>query len=481
MSVPPVVAPLLNTSPSPTAIKAPPASAARKGSSVIGPIGCKALINIDVKDVQYIVDKIKRNLGMKGLGASVFFHKEMYNRKRMAKFGFITKTLSTYFLISVAFCGFSIWSGVKEFSILAFIFATVIFFRSFANPLAVESTNHWLALVPDDVYAKVFYCMLAGSTACVLDLLPGFLLAIIVTKANIGLAVLWFINLVVLDFMVSSTGAMFEAILTAEGLDNIKASFQLILKMILVFILIGALTVGLIIANMYVGLIILAYIITKLLRVSKKEMGAYMVMFVFSNIAFMGYPVISGIYGKGALLYASLFSLPFNILIYTYGVLAIGGSTKLSDLKISKILNIGVLACIVSIILFATRIPMPGFVQTLTDMLGNLSAPLSMMVIGSSLVKMDIKSVLNDYKMIIFIVVKQLIFPILAAFAIKGLIDSELIYGIVVIMLAMPVGSMTAMLANQYNGDYELVSKGVAFSTLVSVISIPLISVIVGL
>lgn len=232
---------------------------------------------------------------------------------------------------------------------------------------------------------------------------------------------------------------------------------------------------------MYVGLIILAYIITKLLRVSKKEMGAYMVMFVFSNIAFMGYPVISGIYGKGALLYASLFSLPFNILIYTYGVLAIGGSTKLSDLKISKILNIGVLACIVSIILFATRIPMPGFVQTLTDMLGNLSAPLSMMVIGSSLVKMDIKSVLNDYKMIIFIVVKQLIFPILAAFAIKGLIDSELIYGIVVIMLAMPVGSMTAMLANQYNGDYELVSKGVAFSTLVSVISIPLISVIVGL
>ena len=103
------------------------------------------------------------------------------------------------------------------------------------------------------------------------------------------------------------------------------------------------------------------------------------------------------------------------------------------------------------------------------------------MVIGSSLVKMDIKSVLNDYKMIIFIVVKQLIFPILAAFAINGLIDSELIYGIVVIMLAMPVGSMTAMLANQYNGDYELVSKGVAFSTLVSVISIPLISVIVGL
>lgn len=218
-------------------------------------------------------DKIKRNLGMKGLGASVFFHKEMYNRKRMAKFGVITKTMSTYFLISVAFCGFSIWSGVKEFSILAFIFATVIFFRSFANPLAVESTNHWLALVPDDVYAKVFYCMLAGSTACVLDLLPGFLLAIIVTKANIGLAVLWFINLVVLDFMVSSTGAMFEAILPAEGLDNIKASFQLILKMILVFILIGALTVGLIIANMYVGLII-----------------ATLVAVVFSVLAFIVYP-----------------------------------------------------------------------------------------------------------------------------------------------------------------------------------------------
>lgn len=232
---------------------------------------------------------------------------------------------------------------------------------------------------------------------------------------------------------------------------------------------------------MYVGLIILAYIITKLLKVNKKEMGAYMVMFVFSNIAFMGYPVISGIFGKGALLYALLFSLPFNILIYTYGVLAIGGNSKLSNLQLSKILNIGVLACLVSILLFAIKIPIPNFIKTLIDMLGNLSAPLSMMVIGSSLVKMDLKSVMKNYKMMIFIAVKQLLFPILAAFAIRGLIDSELIFGIVVIMLAMPVASMTAMLANQYNGDYKLVSEGVAFSTIVSVISIPLISFIVGL
>ncbi len=232
---------------------------------------------------------------------------------------------------------------------------------------------------------------------------------------------------------------------------------------------------------MYVGLIILAYIITKLLKVNKKEMGAYMVMFVFSNIAFMGYPVISGIFGKGALLYALLFSLPFNILIYTYGVLAIGGNSKLSNLQLSKILNIGVLACLVSILLFAIKIPIPNFIKTLIDMLGNLSAPLSMMVIGSSLVKMDLKSVMKNYKMMIFIAVKQLLFPILAAFAIRGLIDSELIFGIVVIMLAMPIASMTAMLANQYNGDYKLVSEGVAFSTIVSVISIPLISVIVGL
>ena len=122
--------------------------------------------------------------------------------------------------------------------------------------LAVESSNHWLSLVPDDVYAKVWYCMLAGSCACMLDLLPGFLLAIIVVDANIGLAALWFINLVVLDFMVSSTGAMFEAVLPADGLDNIKASFQLILRMILVIILIAVLTAGFIMTNMYIALVL---------------------------------------------------------------------------------------------------------------------------------------------------------------------------------------------------------------------------------
>lgn len=218
--------------------------------------------------------KIKRNTGMKGYGASVFFHKEMYNRKRMARFGFLTKTMSTYLLVSFAFIAIYLKTSFREFNLLAFVYAGFIFFRSFANPLGQESSNHWIALVPESAYSKVFYSTMAGTVACLLDLLPGYILGAVILKANILLALLWLANLIVLDFMVSSTGAMFEALLPAEGLDNIKASFQLMLRMILVIVLIAALTLGFIFVNMYVGLIL-----------------STLIAIVFSVLAFIVYPM----------------------------------------------------------------------------------------------------------------------------------------------------------------------------------------------
>ena len=82
------------------------------------------------------------------------------------------------------------------------------------------------------------------------------------------------------------------------------------------------LTVGIMLV-MYVALLILAELLPRLLKVPTKSLGTYKAMTVFSNIGFMGFPVISALYGNGALLYAALFMIPYNILIYTYRVSAI--------------------------------------------------------------------------------------------------------------------------------------------------------------
>lgn len=240
--------------------------------------------------------------------------------------------------------------------------------------------------------------------------------------------------------------------------------------------------------GMYAFLLILAKLIPVVLRVAPGERETYEVMTVFSNIGFMGFPVISAVYGSNALLYASFFLLPYNFLIYTYGINTMVG--KHNDRKANqgkngiqwkKIFNIGVVACILSGVIYLARIPMPGYIESVVDSLSNLTAPLSMIVIGDSIAKMDIGKLVHNVRLIIFSAVKLLVIPIVGTLVIKLLGVDAVLVGVCMIMLATPVGSMTAMLAQQYDGDYELASKGVALSTVLSVATMPFVSWVLGL
>ena len=231
-------------------------------------------------------------------------------------------------------------------------------------------------------------------------------------------------------------------------------------------------------------LILLAAIIPRFIGIEKQIRGVYSAMLIFSNISFMGFPIISEVYGSEALLYASVFLLPYNILIYTYGIKLMNKKDenreeKKQDIQWRRILNNGVIACIISIFIFLTNLQLPYVVNKTMDLLGNLTAPLSMMVIGASLVMIRIREIITDYKLLIFVGIKQFVIPILLSLAIFTVVPNKLLCGVCMIMLSTPVGSMTSMLAEEYNGDFELASKGVAITTLVSVISLPIVSYIV--
>lgn len=242
------------------------------------------------------------------------------------------------------------------------------------------------------------------------------------------------------------------------------------------------LMVAVIVAAVYGALVALAMIIPGLLKVEKEKKGTYQAMTVFSNIGFMGFPVISAVYGNGALLYASLFMIPYNVLIYTYGVAAMtsGGEKKREKISMGRIFNVGVIACIITIIFYLLKVSMPVFVENTINQLSNLTAPLSMMVIGASLSKMRLKELFMDGKLLLFSAIKLLVIPIVGVMIIRQFVENDIICGVCMVMLATPVGSMTAMLAQQYDGDYEMASKGVALTTILSVATMPLVSMLMG-
>lgn len=232
-------------------------------------------------------------------------------------------------------------------------------------------------------------------------------------------------------------------------------------------------------------LIGLAAILPGLLRVDRSQYGVYRVMTVFSNIGFMGFPLLSALYGKESLLYAALFVLIYNVLIYTYGILCLDQNSagngknnkKLLD-SIKKIINVGVLSALGALILYFGNIRLPEVINQVFDMFADLTAPLSMMVIGASFGQMPFRDLVTDVKLLIFSGVKLLLIPIGSMWAISRFVDNPILLGVCLVVLATPVGSMTAMLAKQYDCDSELASRGVAVTTLLSVAAIPAVAAI---
>lgn len=241
------------------------------------------------------------------------------------------------------------------------------------------------------------------------------------------------------------------------------------------------LSLTVVILAIYAVLLLLAYLLPVLLRVDPKSRGVYQAMTVFSNIGFMGYPIIAALYGSSAILYGALYSIPFNILIYTFGVSALrkkeNGEEK-KKLSLKEVLNIGVITSIISLILYLWQIRVPGFLTDALNYLGNLTAPLSMMVIGASMTSISLRELFTDVRLLLFSLIKLLLIPVFGMLLIRQVVTNEVICGVFMIMLATPAGSMTAMLAQEYDGDYETASRGVTLTTLLSVITMPVVSLL---
>ncbi|MCR5156005.1 MAG: AEC family transporter [Butyrivibrio sp.] len=240
------------------------------------------------------------------------------------------------------------------------------------------------------------------------------------------------------------------------------------------------LAIGFLVALLiYAFQILMSFVILPLIRVPAGDGGVYRVMTIFSNIGFMGLPILQAVYGQEAVLYGALFQFPFNFLMYTYGIAALRGENPFRNLKsINSIINVGVISTLLSVVIYVLEIPMPEFLKVSAGHLRNLAAPLSMLVIGQSLIHFKVKDMLEDLRLLVFSLIKLLVVPVVGMLIFRCFISDALILNVCFIMLATPIASMCAMMAQQYGGNYSLASKGVALSTVLSVVTIPLLSLV---
>jgi len=238
----------------------------------------------------------------------------------------------------------------------------------------------------------------------------------------------------------------------------------------IVFLMIGA---GIL---MYIGFIILGKIINRIFPFPKKDWPVYECMVVFANTGFMGYPVLLDVFGQEAVFYASLIHMAFNFFVYTYAIMCLTkGDDSEFKLNFKQLLTPGIILIFVGIFIYLFDIQLPSVLMDTINSVGSLTAPLSMMMIGSSLAVYPIKDSFTDCRSYVFAFVRLMIVPFVTMIMCRLLHIDAYYANITIITNAMPVGSMVLMLATQYNANVKIVTRNIVVSTLLSVITIPIV------
>lgn len=238
----------------------------------------------------------------------------------------------------------------------------------------------------------------------------------------------------------------------------------------IVFLMIGA---GIL---MYIGFIILGKIINRIFPFPKKDWPVYECMVVFANTGFMGYPVLLDVFGQEAVFYASLIHMAFNFFVYTYAIMCLTkGDDSEFKLNFKQLLTPGIILIFIGIFIYLFDIQLPSVLMDTINSVGSLTAPLSMMMIGSSLAVYPIKDSFTDWRSYVFAFVRLMIVPFVTMIMCRLLHIDAYYANITIITNAMPVGSMVLMLATQYNANVKIVTRNIVVSTLLSVITIPIV------
>lgn len=220
---------------------------------------------------------------------------------------------------------------------------------------------------------------------------------------------------------------------------------------------------------------------------------------IVSNSGFLGLPIAEGIYGAEGVMYASIFIIPMRIMMWSAGIACF---TESPDLK-TVIKKIAVHPCIVAVYiglsLLLFQIPLTSLyngimlhsapqiqivIKIITMALdkavrsaGSCTTSLTMLLIGMMLAEVHIKSLL-DWNALVVSFMRLVALPLFTFAGCRMFGVDSFLTAICVLMTGMPVGSTSAILAAKYNCDYVFATKCVVISTLLSMLTIPIWSMI---
>ncbi|MCL2351792.1 MAG: AEC family transporter [Firmicutes bacterium] len=276
---------------------------------------------------------------------------------------------------------------------------------------------------------------------------------------------------------------------------------------------------------------LLGAVFTKLDKSGPRRGSVWKFALTFPNVGYAGFPIMLAVYGQPGQIYTAMVNAAFSILAYSLGMSLFGGAkgtdgsggksaavhwalsaggdapadARLTGEQLSPdgpgrsgqaahngrvpkkrgaarliLLNPALIATELGFVFFLLSLRPPEVIAGSMTFMSNMTTPLSMLIVGAILAKIDIRSAFTDVRIYFISLMRLAVIP-LAAFAVLRLFVANMVMlGVIVYLAAMPVASLTVIMAEERGGDSETSSKAVLVSTLLSMITIPLLSMVLN-
>lgn len=198
---------------------------------------------------------------------------------------------------------------------------------------------------------------------------------------------------------------------------------------------------------------------------------------MFPNVAFMGFPILTSFFGHLSIFFASLFMIPYQVLMWTYGQMIFSGE-KSTDLK-TVVTNPPILATFIGLLLLLLHVKLPYAVNQSLTMLGSLTTPLAMLITGFRISQSRWEDILFDRDIYLGTFVRLAMAPVLTLLICRLIGLSPFITNILVVIEAMPVATSSVVLAEKNRGDVRFASRCSLVGTVFSMITIPIVLLII--
>ena len=228
----------------------------------------------------------------------------------------------------------------------------------------------------------------------------------------------------------------------------------------------------------YAVLTLFAFRLPRYLTGKPTDEGIIGFALMFGNVGFMGYPVVASIFGHEAVFYAAVLNVVNTFTVFTIGTILITGRNGVEGSRFQKkvLYSTPMIAAYLTMLIVALRIDnIPGFVSQPLTMIGNITVPAALLIIGSSMSHLSLRTMFGNATVYTTALLRLVVLPLGMYYLCRMLGFSEFVVCINTVVIAMPVATYGTILCLKYEKDTTVMTEVTFITTLLSMLTIPML------